>query len=167
VSAWYVVHTHAKSEQVAVENLTRQGFRAYLPRYLKSRKHARRVDTVATPLFPRYVFVNFDVTRTRWRPILSTIGVQYLIMDGEKPLAVPEGVVEEIRVREGDNGMVLMKAEAPFDKGQMVQITGGAMSDLIGLFEGLSDKDRVFVLLDILGRQLRVKVPTGSVAAYL
>ena len=45
MNAWYVVHTHAKSEQVAVDNLARQGFRAYLPRYLKSRKHARRVDT--------------------------------------------------------------------------------------------------------------------------
>ena len=34
----------------------------YLPRYLKRRRHARRVDIVAAPLFPRYLFVAIDMT---------------------------------------------------------------------------------------------------------
>ena len=167
MNAWYVVHTHARAERVALQNLARQGYRAYLPRYLKRRRHARRVEDVPSPLFPRYLFVSLDISRMRWRAILSTIGVAQLITHGDRPVPVPEGVVEEIRAREGEDGMVAMRPEAPFAPGQMVQITGGPMRDLVGLFEGLSDRDRVLVLLDLLGRQLRVKVPQAAVAAYV
>ena len=52
-AAWYVVHTHPRAEAKALLNLDRQGFSCYLPRYLKRRRHARRLDTVAA-VFPRY-----------------------------------------------------------------------------------------------------------------
>ncbi len=167
MNAWYVVHTHPHAEQTALLNLARQGFSAYLPRYLKRRRHARRIEAVARPLFPRYLFVNLDLGKMRWRSIMSTIGVRHLISDGDKPVALPDGIVDEIKAREGEDGMVEMRPEAPFEAGQMVQITAGPMCDAIGMFEGLSDKDRVTVLLDLLGRQLRVKLPATAVAAYV
>ena len=58
---WYVVQTQANAEHKAVAHLGRQGFTTYLPRYLKRRRHARRVDIVPRPLFPRYLFVSIDV----------------------------------------------------------------------------------------------------------
>ncbi len=39
---WYVVHTHPRGERLAAVNLRRQGLDAYLPQYLKRRRHARR-----------------------------------------------------------------------------------------------------------------------------
>ncbi len=66
-------------------NLIRQGFEIYLPRYLKRRRHARKVDVVAAPLFPRYVFINIDMATQRWRPIQSTFGVSHLVMNGDEP----------------------------------------------------------------------------------
>ena len=33
-------------------NLERQGFRTYLPRYRRERRHARRRDIIKAPLFP-------------------------------------------------------------------------------------------------------------------
>ena len=89
---WYVAETHPQSEAKALAHLARQGYAAYLPRYLKSRRHARRTDTVKAPLFPGYLFVFMDVAKTRWRAIRSTIGIRHLICEGEKPLAVPPGV---------------------------------------------------------------------------
>ena len=56
----------------------RQGFTTYLPRYLKRRQHARRIDIVPAPLFPRYFFVAIDITVQRWRSVYSTIGVTQL-----------------------------------------------------------------------------------------
>ena len=50
---WYVVQTQANGEFRAAENLRRQGFDVYLPRYLKRLRHARKVDFTAKPLFPR------------------------------------------------------------------------------------------------------------------
>ena len=54
----------------------------------------------------------------------------------------------------------------PFREGEAVQIATGAVSDRIGLFEDLSDDDRVTVLLDLLGRQVRVRVPLANVEAH-
>ena len=59
-SSWYVVQVHAHAETKAQMHLTRQGFETYVPRYLKRRRHARRTDTVAAPLYPAYLFVRFD-----------------------------------------------------------------------------------------------------------
>lgn len=66
---WYVVQTQINAEAKAAEHLALQGFSLYLPRYLKRRSHARKVDTVARPLFPRYLFVAMDVAVQRWRSI--------------------------------------------------------------------------------------------------
>jgi transcriptional antiterminator RfaH len=55
--SWYVVQTHPHAENKAAAHLQRQGFATYLPRYLKRRRHARRTEAIAAPLFPRYLFV--------------------------------------------------------------------------------------------------------------
>ena len=58
---WYVVHTHPRGESLAFVNLQRQGLEAFLPQYLKRRRHARRTQWVPAPLFPRYLFVKMDI----------------------------------------------------------------------------------------------------------
>ena len=40
----------------------------------------------------------------------------------------------------------------------------GALSACVGLFEGMSDRDRVAVLLEMLGRKVRVVVDYENVA---
>jgi transcriptional antiterminator RfaH len=72
--SWYVVHTHPHAEAKAAAHLERQGYSTYLPRYLKCRRHARRIEIVPAPLFPRYLFVTIDRLRQRWRSIQSTVG---------------------------------------------------------------------------------------------
>jgi transcriptional antiterminator RfaH len=62
---WYVVHAQPNAEAKVVSHLRNQGFRPYLPRYRKRRRHARRVEDVAAPLFPRYLFVSLDVEAER------------------------------------------------------------------------------------------------------
>src|SRR5262245_15098142 len=97
---WYVVQTHVHCEGKAAAHLARQGFEIYLPRYLKRRRHARKIETVAAPLFPRYLFVRMDRSVQRWRSIHFTIGVSRLVCDGEEPAAVPERVIEKLRQQE-------------------------------------------------------------------
>ena len=58
---WYVAQTHPRAEMKASQHLGRQGFEVYLPRYLKKRRHARRTDTIAAPLYPGYLFVAIDL----------------------------------------------------------------------------------------------------------
>lgn len=164
---WYVVRSHPRAEETARRNLARQGFETYLPRYVKRRSHARRVEYRPAPLFPRYLFVSFDMATAKWRAVLSTIGISDVVSSGDRPLPVPPGVVESIQAREGEDGMVEIAPEPAFRKGDMVRITGGPMDRQIGLFEGLGENDRVVVLLELLGRQLHVRVPGQSVVAYV
>src|SRR5437660_12406028 len=99
---WYVVQTQVNGEVKAAQNLQRQGYEIYLPRYLKRRRHARKVDFTAKPLFPRYMFVAIDIATQRWRSIQSTCGVVRLVRNGDDPATVPEGVIQALKAREDD-----------------------------------------------------------------
>lgn len=163
---WYAAHTQPKGETLAADHLRRQGFEAYLPRYLRRRRHARRTDWTAVPLFPRYLFVRMDTERVRWRAIHSTFGVQHLVCHGDTPAALPPGIVEAIQAREDTGGLVTINVAPPFAKGEAVQVTEGAFALQVGLFDAVTDDERVSILLTLLGRQIKVRVPAYTVRAY-
>src|SRR6187397_1071564 len=102
--AWYAVHTRPQAETKALENLLRQGYDAYLPRYRTQITHARRRQTVLRPLFPRYLFAGIDRSAMRWRPILSTAGVSDLVRSGNEPMPVAHEIVEALRAQESAGG---------------------------------------------------------------
>jgi transcriptional antiterminator RfaH len=165
MNLWYVVHTQPSAEAKASWHLRNQGFEIYLPRHQKRRRHARRVELVAAPLFPRYLFLAMDLATARWRAVRSTVGVSGLVMHGERPAAAPAGVVEAIKAREDGKGFIPIPLEPEFSKGEKVIILGGALGGLTGLFECATDEERVVLLLDLLGRQLRVAVPIATIKA--
>jgi transcriptional antiterminator RfaH len=162
---WYVAHTHPNGEMRAVANLERQGFATYLPRYLKQRRHARRTEIVPAPVFPRYVFVAIDLARQRWLTIRSTVGVSRLVCQGEAPMAVPDGVVEALRRRHDDAGFVRLLTPMGLRPGDKVRVLGGAFEETLGLLEEVSDEQRVTILLDLLGRKVRVTLDSSQIAA--
>jgi transcriptional antiterminator RfaH len=162
---WYVVQTQPNAELKAVAHLNRQGFDTYLPRYLKRRRHARRVEVVARPLFPRYLFVSIDITVQRWRSIYSTIGVSSLLGTDDSPLPVAGHVVSTLKQRENDAGFVKLEHRPDFRVGQKIRVLEGVFTDCFGLYDGMPDRDRVAVLLDLLGRKVRVLVDVETVAA--
>jgi transcriptional antiterminator RfaH len=164
-SRWYVVQTRPHSEAKAGSHLQRQGYGIYMPRYLKRRKHARRVDTVIAPYFPRYLFVAIDSDNQGWRAIDSTVGVLNLVRHGDAPATVPPTVIAALRSREDERGFIQIAAPPRFVPGDKVQIVDGAFSECQGLFEAETDNDRVAILLDLLGRKVRVMLDGGSVAA--
>jgi len=162
---WYVVQTLPNGEAKAALNLRRQGFEVYCPRYVRQRRHARKVDAVVKPLFPRYLFVVIDRTAQRWRSIQSTFGVARLVCNGDEPSRVPEGVIGAIRARENDKGLVALDPKPAFVPGDRVRVVAGAFADNLGLFGGLADRDRVSILLEMLGRKVRVLLDADMVAA--
>jgi transcriptional antiterminator RfaH len=162
---WYVAKTQAGAETKALFHLERQGFDVYMPRYLRRVSHARRVSWQPRPLFPAYLFVTTSPYQQRWRSINSTIGISHLICDERGPVPVPPGIVEEIRRREDDRGLVMTGRKVPFEKGAEVQIMSGAFAEHIGRFECATDDERVVILLDLLGRQVKTKVKLDAITA--
>jgi transcriptional antiterminator RfaH len=160
---WIVAHCHANAEIKVESHLKRQGFEIYLPKVKTTRRHARRVETVVRPLFPRYLFIEFNENSTHWRPICSTVGVSQLLIAGERPLVVPAWVIEQLRQREDKNGLFSGAGEKPFDKGDPIKITSGPLAEHAGIFDHLSDSQRVAVLLEIMGREVKALVPLEDV----
>jgi transcriptional antiterminator RfaH len=162
---WYVVQSQPNAESKAIAHLERQGFATYLPRYLKRRRHARRVEIVPAPLFPRYLFVGIDLTVQRWRSIFSTVGVSQLVCNGNQPTAIADQIVDSLRAREDAGGFVRLDHRPSFRSGDKIRILDGVFADCLGLYAGMKDSDRVAILLDLLGRKVRVTVDVDSVAA--
>src|SRR6478672_10139262 len=154
---WYVVRTQAQREWQATKQLSNQEFRVFLPRYLKNRRHARKVETVSAPLFPQYLFAILDLTKDRWRCINGTLGVHRVLMCAGEPQPVPRGLVERfIQVADAD-GMISF--DFHLREGEAIKVGAGPFADLIGRLERLDDKGRVNVLLDMLGVTVRVTLP--------
>jgi transcriptional antiterminator RfaH len=162
---WYVAQTQPHAEGRAVGHLERQGFLPFLPRYLKRRRHARRTEIVGVPLFPRYVFVSVDIARQRWHAIRSTIGIVRLIERKDGPVVVTPGIVEGLIARQDEQGFIRLGSPAGLKAGDSVRVLGGAFEQCLGLLEQISDEERVTILLDLLGRKVRVSLDAGMIAA--
>ncbi len=165
MTSWCAVQTHVRAEDKAAFHLRRQGYTVFLPKHLKRRKHARRIDWVPAPLFPRYLFVALDPAQGRWWSIRSTVGVSNLISFGGLPAVVPSEVISEIKARQDEKGLVKTHEGCGFKPGDRVRIINGPLGDLEGLFEGSTDEERVTILLSLLGREVKVRVPLETVYA--
>jgi transcriptional antiterminator RfaH len=161
---WFAIHTRAHAEKQAAAHLRSQGFTTYLPCYAKRRSHARRIEMVQAPVFPRYLFIQMDEQSAPWRVVRSTVGVVDIVRLGERPAPVPAGIVEAIQAREGRDGLVCLARHAAFNKGERLRIAAGPFQGQTGLFEGAGDDERVVILLELLGRDIRVSLPAMDVA---
>ena len=165
MNRWYVVHTHVQAEEKAAFHLRRQGYKVYLPHCLKRVRHARRTEYKPSPLFPRYLFVEFDVETCRWLSVMSTVGVSHLISTAVGPVPLPEGVVDGIRARQDGDGFIPLKKLQPLRAGETVTLNEGPFEGYTAIFECPNDDDRVTLLMTIMGREMRIRVPGCSIAA--
>jgi transcriptional antiterminator RfaH len=161
---WFVVQTQPNGERKARFHLERQGFTVYMPQYLKRWRHARKTEIRPAPLFPRYLFVAMDLAQARWRAVRSTVGVSALVCSGDRPTPVPDGVVEDIRAREDTAGLLPLRIASTFKKGEALKVMDGSLAGAAGFFECFRDRDRVVLLLEMLGRPMQVTLPATAVA---
>jgi transcriptional antiterminator RfaH len=153
---WYVVHTLPRAELRARTHLENQGFPTFLPKRLKTVRHARKITTIVAPFFPRYLFVVLDLSRDKWRSVRGTIGVSSMIMQGDVPHPVPFGVLESLTTLTDAQGM--LRLDKAFRVGDRVRLTAGVFAEAFGICERLDDSGRVRVLLDIMGGRVPVLV---------
>jgi transcriptional antiterminator RfaH len=161
---WYVAMTLPRKERLAATNLANQNYRNFLPIQLETRRHARKFRTVLAPVFPRYIFVILDVRQQRWRSVNGTLGVQRLITDGERPLAVAPGVVETLIQSSDQRGAPIYKTD-DLAVGGRVRLIAGPFAGSLGILQRLNGAGRVQVLLKLLGGAVKVTTTRDMVAA--
>lgn len=156
---WACARTEPQQERAAQHFLQLSGFTSYCPRLRVTRhSHGRRI--VSKPaLFPSYVFVAVvgGWWRARWCP--HVVG---LIMNGERPAEISGSIIAEIRSRERGG---LVDLPPRLRRGDAVRILHGPFAERLALFDGQTARDRVAVLLSLLGGQRRLVMRAGDVEA--
>lgn len=160
---WYVVQAQPGREQLALLHLARQNFQAFCPTRLRVGRCAHKRVTITAPFFPGYLFVRLDLGIERWRSINGTVGVMRLVGLGTgcRPTPLPAGFVERLRNFQNGNG----EAADPLHAGDRVRVIGGPLDDLCGVVGAASDDERITILLSLLGKETRVNLGRGSLAA--
>lgn len=159
---WYLIYSKPRQESLAQRNLERQGYEIYLPLVRQPRRRLGRRVTVVGPMFPRYLFIRLDSETDNWGPIRSTLGVSALVRFGQQPAEAPAGLIEILRSREDERGVQVLPAD-DYRRGSRIRITDGGLMGYEGIFVARNSRDRVVVLLDIMGKHARTSVASAVI----
>jgi transcriptional antiterminator RfaH len=155
---WYTIQTKAKHEAQVEKRLHDLNFEVFLPWMRIRRRLGTRYQWVLEPLFPGYLFCRLDLAlagkAARYSP-----GVRDFVRFGSQIPEIGAHIIAALMER-CPEGVALVGAP-PLQKGQTVVIREGPLSGLEAVFdEELGGKERIAVLLDFLGRETRLIVPS-------
>jgi len=155
---WFVVRTKARQELRALHHLEEQGFKVYCPQIPKYNGLKEVVGRQV--LFPGYCFVQsgaLSIASIRSTP--GVIGLVFFGLEG-KPATLVPAALEAIH----DVEVVYHEKASGLKPGGAVSLIDGPFKGFKGLYSKRS-RDRVEVLLTLLGQQQRILVPSSQVIA--
>ena len=151
---WFVLKFKPNSHDQATRNLNRQGFETFLPLYdTTSRKLSRFINT-SKPLFPGYMFIRFDKAESGWHKINNTYGVSHLITFNSIVKPIPSRFVYNLMKRYDLSGKLLPIQK--LKKGDPVTVSSGPFTNFIATVEKYEDDQRIWVLMDLMGRKTKI-----------
>jgi transcription antitermination factor NusG len=163
-ASWICVQHRADDGARVRIALRRKGFTVHWPRVVI---RIPRRDDVLRPLFPGYLFARPDAcpwqTALEARNVIRVLGVR----ETGAPRLVPDSYVAElIDMAGGIDGVIPAREDlvASWRPGvTMLRITSGPWQGLSGLLWSDRGRDRVQVLLHVLGVERPVSVPRTAV----
>jgi len=162
---WYVIRCKPHKELAACLNFEQQGYTVYLPRIKKQVKHARKVKEVYKPFFPGYLFMQLSLSEHDWHPLFSTRGAIGPVSFGKEFVPVPDWVINSLRANEEKPGIIapgkiISKRLRLGDKVEVDFPNGSIGKGEVFSIDG--DKN-VIILLDMLKRRVRTRVPMANI----
>lgn len=159
---WFLAQLKPNGLSLALRNLARQGFVTFVPLERRTIRRGGRFVTDDLPAFPGYVFVRFDRDAGRWRVINSTQGIARLVSFGTTPAPVPAELMAALIAR---YAAPEDSAQIALAEGQEVVLREGPFADFIGRIDTITPDQRVFVLIDLMGRVTRMAVDKAALRA--
>ena len=159
---WFCLKTQTKHEKLAAHFLrTQAGLEVFSPVLRFQRATVSGKKWFEEALFPGYIFGRFPY-RTHYRLVASSMGVSKIVGFGGQPAVVADDVIAELRNFVRDNEVIEIVPQV---------VPGDEVTVLDGPFKGLRAivtrvmpaKERVAVLLDLLGTQREVEVTLNRV----
>lgn len=159
---WYAIQTKSNKEKEVEKRLSDLHIEVFLPWMRARRRIGSRFHWVLAPLFPGYLFCRLDLMESgkaaRYSP-----GVKDFLKFGNQIAEVGSDIVQTLRERCPDGVAQINPVTAK--RGDPVRINEGPFSGLEAVFDqSLKGSERVAVLLEILGRQTRLVLPSEAIA---
>ena len=133
----------------------------FLPRIQFRRGACRGMVWVTEALFPGYLFAGFD-WQISLRRVQAASGVQGVVHFGEHWPVIPEEIIKDLRQVLGTTDLHTISPE--FSPGDAVQITEGTLRGLQAVVSHvMPSRERVAVLMELLGRQIMVEIKTPMI----
>ena len=157
---WFALQVRVRWERSTAAILAGKGYRALLPLYRSQRRWSGRSREVSSPLFPGYVFCQFDVTKRL--PILVTPGVIAVVGRGRVPVPVAEAEITAIQALISSG----LPAEPwPYlEVGQRVRIEDEALYGVEGILIRFKGAQRIVVSVSLLRRSVALEIDRARVS---
>ena len=158
---WLCVMCKTQQENIARDNLTRQGFTVYLPMaQQRGRKHGQ-VTTNLKAMFPGYLFIEADLEYQDLSVIRSTTGCIAFLRHGAQPALLPNEVMASIKEAE-DVLRGKFEIHQNFTPGSKYELMEQGFNGHTATFLALDGKERARVLVTLLNKEHEVKIPISS-----
>ena len=154
VRRWYALQVRTRWESSTAVLLSGKGYETLLPTY-KAKKHWNgKLRDVHAPLFPGYVFCQFEVQKRL--PVLVTPGVISVVSSGKVPLPVDESEIAAIQTVVSTG----LRAEPwPFlELGQKVRIESDPLRGLEGIVINFKGSQRIVLSVSLLRRSVALEI---------
>jgi transcriptional antiterminator RfaH len=161
--AWFCARTKPKHEHIAAANLRKNlELEVFNPRLSVERTTRRGIRREIEAVFPCYIFVRC-VLDDSFAGVQHTNGISTLVHFGKKIPRIPDEVICELQgCFQAAEAMPVQDRFAP---GEEVVVSEGAFRGMRAtVLRAMPARQRVLVLLDILGRPNAVEVECASLA---
>ena len=157
---WFILQFKANSHYQAVKNLNCQGFETFLPLHNSTSRSSSRFINTTRPLLPGYMFIAFDRANTQWSKINNTYGVSRLITFNSILTSVPSSFIKNLMYRCDHSGKLLPIKK--LQKGEKVKVLKGPFANFIATVETYESDQRIWILMDLMGRKTKIQTPLDT-----
>ena len=157
---WFILQFKPNSHHLAAKNLNRQGFETFLPLHETTSRRLSRFINTSKPLFPGYMFIRFDKAESEWHKINNTYGVSRLITFNSTLKSIPTIFVDHLMKRYDLSGKLIPIQK--LKKGDQVEVLKGPFANFIATVEKYEADQRIWILMDLMGRKTEIQTPSDN-----
>jgi transcription antitermination factor NusG len=158
--SWFALQVRSRWESSTAVLLSGKGYQTLLPTYQTKKRWNGRFRQLNAPLFPGYVFCQFDALNRL--PILVTPGVIAVVGRGRVPVPVDDAEISAIQAVVSSG----LPAEPwPYlEIGQKIRIESHALYGLEGVLIKVKGNHRIVVSVSLLRRSVALEIDRTCVS---
>ena len=153
---WHLLYCKRGQIARAIEHLERQQVICFTPMVTIEKLIRNKRTLVTEPLFPNYLFIQFDPEVIHTTTINSTRGVNAFVRFGRYPVTVPQEVIDTLQSPTPSS--VIYSEENVPHSGDYVLITEGVFQGIKAIYQEPDGETRSILLLKILNNEVKKSV---------